>query len=680
MRTSHIKSTITDGLVRQRKPYQVVAIFVVTAIAFLVYHHNFHTSEVVINTSRDSSVILNPKKEPLDAWKTNSNALRHVEDANNNSKNTAKELLKGAGRTSPPPRFTDKPTVMAKLADTVVLPQSKENQYNDPKLLPSTNKTLNSSDVHVDPFKYFTFENAPFEQYALNVKLSQSLPLHRPVPDHRPKKCPGKHYPLSRPHKVSIIVPFHNEMWAVLLRTVHSLLDNSPPELLHEIILVDDCSNFDNLLAPLTAYVKAFPKIRLFRLKQREGLIRARVAGARLATGDILAFIDAHVECGSSWLEPLVDLVARERTTIALPVINSVNPLTFQHLQLPVKSSGIFTWDLDYVWKDVLINYDQVGIEPHPTATMIGCAFVVDRDFFFNVGSFDEGMEIWGGEQIEISFRTWMCGGSVKIVPCSQVSHIYRAHLPYAFDKYILYRNLQRIAEVWMDDYKRYFYYTIKADPHKLTKEEYATVQARKDLRRKLQCKPFSWYLEKLAPDIEAPPTGAILFGQFRNIGSQHCLHETNVSKFDFHEVDFSFCNLQTKDFTFSFMDSGHIMHAGKCLTYSDTKDSAVTLSLCDQSDIRQLWQFKPGIPDAYRRMVYGAEAKRELGSFQLKYGGLSLCLSQMLHQGVNIAGALDCGARNSHQFWVITYSIQYNSPFKEIYSNTGIHNVFRNV
>lgn len=36
---------------------------------------------------------------------------------------------------------------------------------------------------------------------------------------------------------------------------------------------------------------------------------------------------------------------------------------------------------------------------------MIGCSFVVDREYFGQIGLLDSGMEVYGGENIELGMR-----------------------------------------------------------------------------------------------------------------------------------------------------------------------------------------------------------------------------------------------------------------------------------
>ena len=36
---------------------------------------------------------------------------------------------------------------------------------------------------------------------------------------------------------------------------------------------------------------------------------------------------------------------------------------------------------------------------------MPGGIFIVDRSYFYEIGAFDDGMEIWGAENVEFSLR-----------------------------------------------------------------------------------------------------------------------------------------------------------------------------------------------------------------------------------------------------------------------------------
>lgn len=58
-------------------------------------------------------------------------------------------------------------------------------------------------------------------------------------------RCRDRTYPQDLP-RASVVICFFNEAFSALLRTVHSVLDRTPPVLLHEIILVDDYSELGN--------------------------------------------------------------------------------------------------------------------------------------------------------------------------------------------------------------------------------------------------------------------------------------------------------------------------------------------------------------------------------------------------------------------------------------------------
>lgn len=75
----------------------------------------------------------------------------------------------------------------------------------------------------------------------------------------------------------------------------------------------------------------SYRKVKIIRAAKREGLIRARLLGAAAATAPVLTYLDSHCECTEGWLEPLLDRIARDSTTVVCPVIDVIDDTSLEY-------------------------------------------------------------------------------------------------------------------------------------------------------------------------------------------------------------------------------------------------------------------------------------------------------------------------------------------------------------
>ncbi|XP_074622929.1 polypeptide N-acetylgalactosaminyltransferase 1-like [Acropora palmata] len=412
-----------------------------------------------------------------------------------------------------------------------------------------------------------------FDNHSFNVILSDHISLDRTLKDVRGPKCRSKHskYPTELP-TTSVVICFHNEALSVLLRTVHSVLNRSPPHLLADIILVDDFSEYENLQEPLEDQLQQLEKVKVVRMPQREGLVRARLRGAEVSRGEVLTFLDSHCEATEGWLEPLLVRIAQNRSNVVCPVIEVINADDFGYqTSAVIHERGGFSWDLFFTWKAIPEeerNRREDETDYIRSPTMAGGLFAMHKQYFYDLGSYDDQMDIWGGENLELSFRVWMCGGQLEIVPCSRVGHVFRKYTsPYKFPKgteATLAKNFNRLAEVWMDEYKDLYYRRKSKEERNI---DIGDISERLALRKRLGCKDFKWYLRNVFPDMASVDPNPPAQGEIRSLAYSLCVDTLGEKGSRIDQVGLYSCHGMGGNQFFTFTKNNEIQfNDDKCL------------------------------------------------------------------------------------------------------------------
>ena len=151
--------------------------------------------------------------------------------------------------------------------------------------------------------------------------------------------CRHYRFDESKLPTVSVIMTTQNEPDDWISISVESILARTPPNLLVDIIVVDDNGIPgkhglpDNIRRNVDEsefeYIKSLsPKVSVIKHENREGCARSRLSGARAAKGEVLMFVDSHIEMlSATWYHHLAVPIVENPSTIAMQTIDVIDDL-----------------------------------------------------------------------------------------------------------------------------------------------------------------------------------------------------------------------------------------------------------------------------------------------------------------------------------------------------------------
>ncbi len=205
--------------------------------------------------------------------------------------------------------------------------------------------------------------------------------------------------------RVSVIIPTHNRRES-LRRTLDALGRQSFPEPYEVIVAADGCVD------DTAEMIKGYPAPFVLRLVEQpaSGPGAARNAGASLAAGDILIFLDDDIEATSALIEAHVRAHEGRSDVVALGYLPTV--LNGER--------GLFGANLRMWWENAFTPMRDAGYQFSYTNLLTG-NFSIQREHFRQTGGFDTVLR--AHEDYELGYRLLQAGARFVFVPEAKGFH-----------------------------------------------------------------------------------------------------------------------------------------------------------------------------------------------------------------------------------------------------------------
>ena len=204
---------------------------------------------------------------------------------------------------------------------------------------------------------------------------------------------------MSAPLTLSVVMPTYDEPER-LKAALKSLSQQDYPHEAIQIIVVDDASpHLDSerlhaAVAPL--------QLQLLRNEQNQGRARARNTALRVASGEIVVFLDSDMIVGTNFLCAHVQRHQTHAEAVFVGNVRFASEIPNTSLTRYIEGRGVHRVDED---------------KPIPFNCFVTGNSSVRRSTLLRVGFFDEDLTAYGGEDLELGYRLHLAGIPLYYAP-----------------------------------------------------------------------------------------------------------------------------------------------------------------------------------------------------------------------------------------------------------------------
>lgn len=299
------------------------------------------------------------------------------------------------------------------------------------------------------------------------------------------------------PSTLSVVLPCAGE-GEYALKTVRAIHESMPAAALKEIIVVDDGSSPPLSESHLGVGEREKYGVTIIRHDSTVGLIGAKKDGGDAATGDIVVFLDCHVAPQPGWHSSFLRLIGENYRRIVMPVITDLDVSTWtQRSAGHGQAKCYLTWDADFKWFDSEDQYVPI---------LSGGLLGMSRRWWNETGGYDEQMVGWGGENLDQSLRSWLCGGEIVSAQDAHIAHMWRVpsdprtKANYHVGRNAAATNRARAAMAWYGEFAEKLKHFPSLSPDQKAwggGPWYGDISNILAVKKRLKCRSFAWFMRR---------------------------------------------------------------------------------------------------------------------------------------------------------------------------------------